>query len=54
MPDNLKKDLDKIRKKKTVKSPPENSERKRESTVSMPEQPTEGPTTADMPADQDR
>ena len=52
MPDDLKKDLDKIRKTKTVKSPPENSEQKRESTISMPEQPTEGPTTP--PADQDR
>lgn len=45
MADDLKKDLEEIRKKKTTPAPPAQSEQKRESTVSMPEQPTEGPTT---------
>jgi hypothetical protein len=45
MADDLKKDLDAIRKEKTTPKRPENTEQKEESTVSMPEQPTEGATT---------
>jgi hypothetical protein len=55
MADSLEKDLEKIRKAKTTpppldkRAPPDINEQKRESTVSMPEQPTEGPTTENAP-----
>jgi hypothetical protein len=50
MADSLEKDLEKIRKTKTTPEPSNKSEQKRESTVSMPEQPTEGPTTQNAPS----
>ncbi len=45
MPDGIKDDLEKIRRRKTEKPQPDKNDAKRESTVSMPEQPAHGPIT---------